>query len=222
MEDIKQFKCVIFDMDGTLLYTTEDITKSLNLTLSFFGYPLHTEKEVESYLNNGAYKLVERALPQDARDNETVSKVLKKYLEIYNQHVCEKTCPYDGIYELVKKLKESGIKIAVVSNKPDAQTKKLAVHCFGEGTFDYISGSGEGLPIKPDKECVFRATQSMGVDDMSEVLFVGDSCVDVLTAKNTGIKSAGVLWGFSGKASFSEHKPDYYIDTAKTLEKIIL
>lgn len=215
-----KYKCVIFDMDGTLLYTTQDIAKSLNITLEFFGYPLRTEKEAESYLNNGAYKLVERALPEDARDKENVTKVLKKYLEVYDEHFCEKTRPYDGIYNLVKKLKESGIKIAIVSNKPDVQTKKLATYCFGEGTFEYVSGSGEGLPIKPDRKCVDRAIESMGVAT-EDVLFVGDSGVDVLTARNAGVKCAGVLWGFSKDASFVEHKPDYYIDTAQTLEKII-
>lgn len=106
------YSCVIFDMDGTLLYTIDDIAKSVNITLKEFGYPEKTIEEVTSFVNNGAYRLMELALPEDKRDKETVTTVLNRYLDIYDEHVCEKTHPYDGIAELVETLRNSGIKLA--------------------------------------------------------------------------------------------------------------
>ena len=215
------YSCVIFDMDGTLLYTIDDIAKSVNITLKEFGYPEKTIEEVTSFVNNGAYRLMELALPEDKRDKETVTTVLNRYLDIYDEHVCEKTHPYDGISKLVETLRNSGIKLAVVSNKPDRQAKTLAVHCFGEGVFSYVSGSGIGLPTKPDKACTDRAIDALSVD-RKDVLYVGDSYVDVLTAKNAALPCAGVLWGCGGDHSFDTEKPDFYIHTAKELESLIL
>ena len=98
----KRFECVIFDMDGTLLYTLDDITKSLNITLREFGYPEQSAEKVKTFINNGAYRLMELALPEDKRDEENVKEKLARYLEVYSEHVCEKTRPYDGITELEK------------------------------------------------------------------------------------------------------------------------
>ena len=216
----KRFECVIFDMDGTLLYTLDDITKSLNITLREFGYPEHSAEKVKTFINNGAYRLMELALPEDKRDEENVKEKLARYLEVYSEHVCEKTRPYDGITELVDRLKKAGIKLAVVSNKPDKQAKMLAGSCFGEGVFEYVSGTGIGLPTKPDKECVDRALSFLNVD-RKNTLYVGDSYVDVLTAQNSGIPCAGVLWGFAGVHSFDEYKPEYQTATAYELEELI-
>ena len=215
-----KYKSVIFDMDGTILDTTDDVTKSVNLTLEEFGYPFHSAKEVVSYLNNGAVKLIERALPESARDIENVLKVHKRYLEIYSEHVCEKTHAYKGIDRLLHKMKKAGIKLAVVSNKPYTQTKMLTDKCFPDGTFEYVSGSGEGFPTKPDKACIDKALEVLCVDK-SEVLYVGDSYVDVLTAKNSDLVCAGVLWGFAGENSFTEHKPDYTVKDAEELENLV-
>ena len=113
------------------------------------------------------------------------------------------------------------IKLAVVSNKPDKQAKTLAEHCFGKGVFSYVSGSGIGLPTKPDKACIDRAIDALKVD-REKVLYVGDSYVDVLTAKNAALPCAGVLWGFGGEHSFDTEKPDFYIRTTKELETLIL
>ncbi len=215
-----KYKCVIFDMDGTLLDTTDDIAKSVNLTLSEFGYTLHGAKEVASFLNNGAVKLIERALPESARDMENVLRVHKRYLEIYSEHVCEKTHAYEGITELLEKMKNAGIKLAIVSNKPQIQTRMLTEKCFPAGTFEYVSGSGEGVPTKPDKACIDRALEVLKVNKR-DVLYVGDSYVDVLTAKNSDLECAGVLWGFAGENSFIEYKPDYTVKDATELENLV-
>ena len=215
------YSCVIFDMDGTLLYTIDDIAKSVNITLREFGFPEKTLEEVTSFVNNGAYRLMELALPEDKRDKDTVTTVLNRYLDVYDKHVCEKTRPYDGVSDLINTLKNAGIKLAVVSNKPDKQAKTLAEHCFGKGVFSYVSGSGLGLPTKPDKACIDRAIDALKVD-REKVLYVGDSYVDVLTAKNAALPCAGVLWGFGGEHSFDTEKPDFYIRTTKELETLIL
>ena len=214
------YSCVIFDMDGTILYTIDDIAKSVNITLKEYGYPEKTIEEVTSYVNNGAYRLMELALPENARDEKNVTAVLKRYLEIYDQHVCEKTHPYDGITELIETLKQNHIKLAVVSNKPDKQAKTLAEHCFGKDVFSYVSGSGIGLPTKPDKACTDRAIEALNVA-RKDVLYVGDSYVDVLTAKNASLPCAGVLWGFGGEHSFDTEKPDFYIRSVKELQDLI-
>lgn len=219
MNDFR-YTCVIFDMDGTLLYTIDDIAKSVNLTLREFGYPEHTVEEVKSFVNNGAYRLMELALPENARDPENVTAKLARYLEIYDEHVCEKTRPYDGIPEMLAHLNAAGIKLAVVSNKPDKQAKTLATHCFGEGTFGYVSGTGIGLPTKPDSICTARALAALGAK-AEETLYVGDSYVDVLTAKNGGLDCAGVLWGFAGEHSFDEYHPKFTVKDAAALEGLI-
>ena len=215
-----KYACVMFDLDGTLLDTIEDITNAVNLTLCEFSYPKRSVSEVKTYINNGARRLIYLALPEDERNDENVSRVLGRYLEVYADHVCEKTRPYGKIPELIKKLKNDGIKLAVVSNKPEILVKKLLDLCFGKGVFDYSSGTGENLPRKPDKVCVDLALEALGVQKES-VLFVGDSSVDVLTAENSGLHCVGVTWGFGGEKSFEEFAPDEKAKSAKELEKII-
>lgn len=216
-----RLQCVIFDMDGTILYTAEDMTTAVNLTLAHFGYPSRTLEEVTSYVNNGARRLIERALPEDARDEENVNRVLAQYLVYYDAHVCEKTRPYEGISELLEELCAKGIKLAVVSNKPDKQAKTLAEHCFGKDLFSYVSGSGEGLPTKPDKACIDRALMALEVTP-EETIYVGDSYVDVLTARNGGLYCIGVLWGFGGEHSFDKEVPDVAVHTCEQAKQIIL
>jgi phosphoglycolate phosphatase len=215
-----KYSCVIFDLDGTLLDTIEDIKNSVNVTLEKFGYPERSLAEVKSYINNGAYQLIFKALPENARSDENVKAVLADYVEVYAKHVCEKTRPYKDIPELISKLKSDGIKLAVVSNKPERHVRTLLDLCFGKGVFDYCSGTGENLPRKPDKECIRRALDYLKVPPDS-VLYVGDSSVDVMTARNSELKCVGVTWGFGGKHSFDGYSPDITADSVKELESII-
>jgi haloacid dehalogenase superfamily, subfamily IA, variant 3 with third motif having DD or ED/haloacid dehalogenase superfamily, subfamily IA, variant 1 with third motif having Dx(3-4)D or Dx(3-4)E len=216
-----KYQCVIFDLDGTLLYTLDDLATSVNLALSEFGYPTHDNESVKTFVNNGAVMLIQRALPETARDIHTVKTVLTRYLELYKEHLNEKTYAYDGLIDLCKKLKQSGLLLGVVSNKPDYHTKELATLFFGKDTFSYLSGTGEGLPTKPDANCVLYALDSFGIAKES-TLFVGDSHVDVKTARNAGVACAGVLWGFGGSASFIDDKPDYLVKNARELQTLIL
>ena len=217
---MKNIEGIIFDLDGTLLDTSYDCATAVNLTLEYFGYPTHPVKTIASFLNNGASKLIERALPENCRDKENVSKVLEKYLPLYAEHIYEKTVPYDGIMSFLKKAKEKNIKLGIVTNKPDPLAKTLVEKCFEKGTFEYVSGTVPGIPIKPDAHCVQTALRHMNISAENTV-FVGDSYVDVLTAKNAGLFCIGVLWGFSGEKSFLEYAPDVEVRNTKELEDVI-
>lgn len=216
-----KYSTIVFDLDGTLLDTAGDLHNSINLTMNYYGFPTHTRQEVVSFINDGARMLVTRALPESEREHERVSEILKTYLEMYDKHPNEKTFAYDGVVDLVKQLKKQGCKLAVVSNKPDRHTKLLVNFYFGQDTFDYVSGSGDDLPRKPDRLCVDLALEKMGCTDREKVLFVGDSHVDVTTAKNADVDCVGVTWGFHGKCGFRDCLPDFYADDTKKLYDII-
>lgn len=216
----KRYKCVMFDLDGTLLDTIGDIKFNINLTMKEFGYPGHTYEETRSFINDGAYKLIERALPADKRDEKTVREVLEIYLSNYDKNVCTETKAYDGIEEMVKRLKDEGYVLSVVSNKPERHVKMLCDIFFGEDTFSYISGTGGDKPVKPSGECVEMALKALG-QSAKDLIYVGDSHVDVKTAHNSGVPCVGVTWGFHGRLGFRDEIPDYYADTAAQLYKII-
>ncbi|MBQ7399865.1 MAG: HAD-IA family hydrolase [Clostridia bacterium] len=216
----KKYKCIMFDLDGTLLDTIGDIKYNINITMRSFGYPEHTYEETRSFINDGAYKLIERALPEGKRDEQTVREVLEIYLSNYDKNVCTETVAYDGIEELVNKLKNEGCALAVVSNKPERHVKMLCDIFFGEDTFSYISGTGGDKPVKPSKECVEKALCAMG-EKSENLIYVGDSHVDVKTAHNAGVPCVGVTWGFHGKDGFRDEICDFYADNADELYRII-
>lgn len=211
----------MFDLDGTILDTIDDIHNVINITMAQFGHPLHTREEARSFINDGAFMLIKRALPENVRqDDEYVTRAFTRYLENYDEHVADFTKAYEGVAELIKKLKSEGYTLCVVSNKPDRHVKILAKQFFGEDTFSYLSGSGIDLPRKPAKECVEKPLQVLGISK-DKVLYVGDSHVDAKTAKNAGVKCAGVTWGFHGKGGFRDEVCDYYADNCDELYQII-
>lgn len=216
----KRFKCVMFDLDGTLLDTIGDIKHNINITMKSLGYPEHTYEETRSFINDGAFRLIQRALPEDKRDEQTVREVLEIYLSNYDKNVCNETVAYDGIMELVKRLKNEGHTLAVVSNKPERHVKMLCDLFFGKDTFSYISGTGGDKPVKPSKECVEKALEAVG-EERENLIYVGDSHVDVKTAHNAGVPCVGVTWGFHGKDGFRDEVCDFYADNTDELYRII-
>lgn len=210
----------MFDLDGTLLDTIGDIKHNINLTMKSLGYPEHTYEETRTFINDGAFKLIERALPEGKKDEKTVRETLEIYLSNYDKNVCAETRAYDGIVDTVKKLKDEGYVLSVVSNKPERHVKMLCDIFFGEDTFSYISGTGGDKPVKPNRECVELALSTMGrkADDL---IYVGDSHVDVKTAHNAGVPCIGVTWGFHGKLGFKDEIPDFYADNTDQLYAII-
>lgn len=189
-------KLVIFDLDGTLFYTIEDIAACLNLILSKYGYNTLTSEETRKLVGYGARNLVKSATNESG---EKLDKLYSEYVEL--QRVCDnsKTYLYRGMGEVLKYLKYSRVKLAVVSNKPDAVTKELCNQKLLEYKFDYIAGANPELyPIKPDKACIEYCLNVLNVDKRDAV-YVGDSEVDVATAKNAEIECISVLWGYRDK-----------------------
>ncbi len=209
---------VIFDLDGTLLNSIDDICDSINETLVNYGYPTRTLEEVKSFVGNGAHNLVIKALPNTAKEH-TVDDFLKSYLDNYMNNLQNKTKPYDGILNLLEVLKDKGYKLAVVSNKSDSGVKALCKDYFNP----YIKTAiGESIhtPKKPAKEGVIQALKELD-SSLEEAIYVGDSEVDVLTAKNSSIPCVGVTWGFRTKEILLQYGATYIIDEPSELINIL-
>ena len=191
-----KYSTVIFDMDGTLLNTIEDITDSVNYIMNEYGFPLRTIDEVRHFVGSGAAKLIERVVP-DGRENPLFDKVLKDYEAYYLGHCDIKTGPYKHIPELMAELKKMGVKMAIVSNKPMDAVLELKEQYFKEYAEAAI-GVADGLRRKPYPDECLEAMKRLGVSK-EECVYVGDSEVDHQTALNTGIPCISCLWGFRTK-----------------------
>ena len=179
---------VLFDMDGTVLDTIQDLTDSTNVALAHFGYPARTTKEICSYIGNGAWRLIRGAVPETVTD-EKVDEVLAYYQVYYKAHCQIKTKPYEGVLEALADLQKD-FAVAIVSNKPDVAVKALAEQYF-PGM--YALGESAACPRKPAPDMLYQAMAALGVE---KCIYVGDSEVDVLTAKNAGAPCLSVTWGF--------------------------
>ncbi len=210
---------VIFDLDGTLTDTSQDICDNLNLALKKFGYKEITLEETERFIGNGAKKLVERAIKGEKPNN--FDDILEYYNLKYNYCGSPKTHVYKGMKELIKKLKKSGYKCAVLSNKPQEGTSEVCKKFFPDIDFDCVFGQREGVKVKPDGECVEVILRETGVQAENAV-FVGDSNVDALTYINAGIDGISVLWGYRKKEELKEVGATRFAKTADELYDIIL
>lgn len=188
-------KAVIFDLDGTLLNTLDDLADSTNYALSRFGYPTRTIEEVRQFVGNGVAKLIERAIPE-GKNNPNFEKCLAIFKENYAQNMYNKTAPYNGILEMLPNLKSKGIKIAVVSNKFDLAVKELCKKYF-EGFIDFAAGENEaqGIKKKPAPDTVISVLNEFNFAP-EDAVYVGDSDVDIMTAKNSKMSCISVTWGF--------------------------
>ena len=188
-------KAVIFDLDGTLLNTLDDLADSTNYALSKFGYPTRTIDEVRQFVGNGVAKLIERAIPE-GKNNPNFEKCLAIFKENYAQNMYNKTAPYNGILEMLSNLKSKGIKIAVVSNKFDLAVKELCKKYF-EGFIDFAAGENEaqGIKKKPAPDTVISVLNEFNFAT-EDAVYVGDSDVDIMTAKNSKMPCISVTWGF--------------------------
>lgn len=188
-------KLVIFDLDGTLVDTLADLAGAMNTVLARLGYPTHPVPDYRFKVGNGVAKLVERALPEAAREPAVMAEALQQFLDYYNRHDMEATAPYAGIPELLRQLRARGMQLAVASNKPHAAAVEIVRHYFGNGLFDCVYGQRPGAPVKPDPAIVRDILLSLHRAP-DETLYVGDSAVDMETARRSGLVSVGVLWGF--------------------------
>lgn len=196
-------KAVIFDLDGTLLNTYEDLANAVNYGLRQNGLPEHDAERYKMFAGNGTDMMITRALPCDKRDEATLKKVRDVYFEYYNAHSGELTRPYNGIPELLAELRARGIKLAVVSNKVDFMAQSVVKEYFKDA-FDFVTGQRDGMAAKPDPTMVFQVMEMFGTTG-EECIFVGDSGVDAETGRNAGIFTVGVLWGFRGEQELREN-----------------
>ena len=199
---------IIFDLDGTLINTIDDLGQACNYALAACGYPIHPIEDYPRLVGNGINRLIERALPEAHRNEETVLRLRKYFVPYYDEHNCELTCPYDGIIELLQTLKEEGHTLAVASNKYQAATEKIVAHFF-PGVFDVVLGERENVARKPDPQIVWDIIESL--EDASEMLYVGDSLVDAETAKAAKIPFVACTWGFCTEEQLASGNPNYIV-----------
>ena len=195
---------IIFDLDGTLLNSLEDLTDSTNFALKCLNYPPKTIDEVRNFVGNGVAKLIERAIPYGSK-NENYAKCLNIFKEYYSKNMFNKTKPYNGIISMLNTLKNNNIKIAVVSNKFDNAVKFLCEKYFS-GLIDFAIGENEknGINKKPAPDTVFIALQKLNAKK-ENAFYIGDSEVDIQTAKNSGIECISVTWGFKDREFLLKH-----------------
>lgn len=214
-------KLIIFDLDGTLLNTIADLAQSTNHALQTLGYPAHPESAYHFMVGNGINKLFERALPEGEKTEENVLRVRREFIPYYDVHNADKSRPYPGIPELLDQLQEKGMQLAVASNKYQSATTKLIAHYFPTIRFTAVFGQREGVNVKPDPTIVHDILDIAKVSK-EEVLYVGDSGVDMQTAANAGVTACGVTWGFRPRAELETFHPDHIVDAANEIAAIAM
>lgn len=207
----------IFDLDGTLTDTLDSLTHSVNLTLEEMGLPQITEEQCRLFVGNGARCLMEKAL-KAAGDTKLrrIEEGMKVYGRIFSANCTYHVTPYKGILELLGQLKDRGIKLAVLSNKPHGQTVDVVKQIFGASIFDYVQGQCDTLARKPDPSGVWKLLEEMGISK-EECLYIGDSEVDVKTAKAAGMQGIAVTWGFRDRELLKTEGADILIDSPQEL-----
>ena len=213
-------KLISFDLDGTLLNTLDDLTDAVNYALWEYGFASHSLDECRNLVGNGVTKLMERALPENARTPENIARMRELFLNYYNDHLWDKTRPYPGLRSILPALQTRGIKLAVASNKYQSATERLIEHFFPQVTFVSVLGQRENVPTKPHPQIVQDILAAAG-ENPAHVLYIGDSEVDMQTAQNAGVKACGVTWGFRSREVLIDCQPDYLIDTPQELVNLV-
>lgn len=211
---------IIFDLDGTLLNTLEDLTDSTNFALKHFEYKERTIDEIRQFVGNGVAKLIERAIP-DGLNNPNFTECLNIFKQNYAQNMYNKTAPYKGIIKMLENLKQQGCTIAVVSNKFDIAVKELCNKYF-PNLIDFAAGENEaeGIRKKPHPDTVLKVIKTFNANN-NESVYVGDSEVDIFTAKNANLECISVSWGFKTKQFLIENNAEIIIDTPEEIFKYI-
>ncbi len=211
---------VIFDLDGTLLDTIADLAAATNQALKKLHYPLHPTQDYVRFVGNGINKLFERALPPQARTTENILRVRELFVPYYNEHGADLTKPYDGIVPLLENLQKQGIKLAIASNKYQTATTELVKYFFPQISFAAVYGQREGLPVKPDPLFVKEILKDVSVFPQ-DVLYVGDSDVDMQTAINADVTACAVTWGFRAREELATYNPAFMVDKPEQILEAI-
>lgn len=189
------YKLAVFDMDGTILNTLDGLAASCNYGLEAAGFPVHDTEKYKYFVGNGALKMVERTLPESSKNEKNIQTVMRFLNEHYKETSIASTKHYGNLPEILKKLKNAGVILAVASNKPPVFSRMYADTFFGEGFFECVMGPNENIPPKPDPKMLFEVIKTCGAE-LWDTCYFGDSDVDILTGVNAGIATAGVTWGF--------------------------
>lgn len=215
------YKNIIFDLDGTLLNTLEDLASAVNWVCVQHGWTAHSVEEYKYLVGNGAPKLLERVVPPGVEITDELRQVtLAEFTERYNAHKEDKTTVYTGMPQALARLKNSGLTLAVLSNKPHEAAFPV-VERYYPGIFDTVQGALPELPVKPDPTLLRKLMEKLGASP-ADTLFVGDSNVDIRTAKNGGLPGCGVLWGFRTRAELEAEGADFIVETPEDLAELIL
>lgn len=216
------YKCCIFDLDGTLLNTIKALTYTTNLTLKKYNLGPITDIEIKKFVGDGYKKLMERALIFcNDKELKNYEDSLITYSEYFEKYCLYEVKPYPDILNLLKSLKKSGIKIAVLSNKPHARTLENINAIFGEGFFDIVCGQKEDVKKKPDPSGVFNICNSLNVST-DDCLYIGDTNTDMKTGANAKIDTIGVTWGFRDVEELESYKPKYIVNNPMEIYKIAI
>jgi phosphoglycolate phosphatase len=199
---------IIFDLDGTLINTIDDLGQACNHALSACGYPTHRIEDYPRLVGNGINKLIERALPEEHRNEAAILRLREHFVPYYDAHNCDLTRPYEGIPALLQALKAQGHTLAVASNKYQAATEKIVAQLFPD-TFDVVLGERDGVARKPHPQIVYDIL--LNRSDKSETLYIGDSLVDAETAQAAGVKLILCTWGFCTEEQLMTANPDYMV-----------
>lgn len=213
-------RLVIFDLDGTLLNTIADLAQSTNHALQALGYPTHQTEEYNLMVGNGINKLLERALPQEKQNEENIQRMRSYFIPHYDAHNADLSAPYPGVVKLLETLQEQGLQLAVASNKYQAATEKLVKHYFPQINFVAVLGQREGVEVKPSPVIVEDILNQSGADK-KDVLYVGDSGVDMQTAINAQVEACGVTWGFRSRKELASFSPAHIVDKAEEILALI-
>ena len=214
-------KLAIFDLDGTLLDTLGDIAGACNHALTECGCPTHEVEAYKRFVGSGIMNLFRRSLPEEQRTEEMVMKMRDAFVQYYDAHKDDKTRPYPGISDLLDSLTAKGIKLAVASNKYQEATEELVAQYFRDYSFTSVLGQREGRPIKPDAGIIFEAMASCEGVRPDEVIYCGDSDVDMQTGINAGVKTVGVTWGFRSREELAAYGPCLLADNPEEIHNFI-
>lgn len=212
---------VIFDLDGTLLNTIEDLGNAVNYALNNMGYPTHLVEAYPNMVGNGVRKLIERALPVESRNPQIIDRMLVHFREYYDAHCTEFTEPYPGISQLLAYLTRRGVNLAVTSNKYQTAVTRIVTHYFPDANWKAVLGNQPGVPTKPDPSVVFAAL-NLWPTPKRDVLYVGDSGVDIETARRACIESVGVTWGFRRRSELEEAHADHIVSDPDDIIPLVL
>ena len=212
---------VIVDLDGTLLNTIADLGNAANHALEKAGLPTHPRQAYPRFVGNGVRKLIERVLPEGLRTGEKVESMLDDFKQYYDSHLTDFTEPYPGIPELLQDLAQRGVRLAVASNKYQSAVERLVNHFFPGIPWAAIEGQKEGIPVKPDPSIVFEILTKSPASK-ADVLYVGDSGVDMETARRACVESCGVTWGFRPLDELIDNHADHVAGTTLQLLRLII